>query len=132
VPAPFVFEIPAGTFYELTIITSFGGVEGGGWHRKGSTATWTLLPPLSQPMPFPFGVLGGSIRPERAVGSVVMERPTMVEVVWQSDLRIPAVLLGLFALLSLVHPTEPFSWNKHRLWASATGGEAPDRTSRSS
>lgn len=89
------------TYYLLTLTSSRGEADGGGWYKAGTVADWGVDPP-EVPMSGLFGFLGGKLEPASATGSEVMNAPRTVAVSWSSNYTMPVVYISLFVLALIV------------------------------
>ena len=86
------------TYYELTVTSPYGKVDGSGWYKSGTAAKWSVSPP-EVPMSGILGFFQGKLKPENASGTEVMDAPKTVTVAWHPDYTMPAVLISLLFLV---------------------------------
>jgi len=89
------------TYYLLTVTSTQGEVDGGGWYKAGTAADWGVDPP-EVPMSGFLGFLGGKLEPASASGDEVMNAPRTITVSWSSNYTMPAVYISLFVLALIV------------------------------
>ena len=85
------------TYYELTVTSPYGNVDGSGWYKSGTAAKWSVSPP-EVPMSGILGFFQGKLKPDSASGTEVMDAPKTVTIAWHSDSTMPAVFIPLLVL----------------------------------
>jgi len=88
------------TYYELTVTSPYGKVDGSGWYKSGTAAKWSVSPP-EVPMSGILGFFRGKLKPDSAADTEVMDAPKTVTVAWKPDYTMPAIFIPL-SLLSLI------------------------------
>lgn len=86
------------TYYELTVTSAYGNVDGNGWYKSGTAAKWGVSP-TEVPMSGILGFFQGKLKPENTSGTDVMDAPKTVTVAWHPDYTMPAVLLSILFLV---------------------------------
>jgi hypothetical protein len=97
-------------YYQLTVNSEHCDVEGSGWYKAESEARWTVRCSQSVPAPGFWGHLGAELRPEIDTGTVLMDAPREIDIVWKPDysrIIIPVITgliaAGVIAVFSLLH-----------------------------
>jgi hypothetical protein len=88
------------TYYELTVTSPYGKVDGNGWYKSGAAAKWSVSPP-EVPMSGILGFFQGKLKPDSAADTEVMDAPKTVTVAWKPDYTMPGIFIPL-SLLSLI------------------------------
>jgi hypothetical protein len=98
------------TYYELTVNSDHCEVDGGGWYKAGDKARWSVKCSQSVPAPGFWGHLGAELKPEQDTGTMLMDSPKEVNVVWNPDyskIIIPVVTgviaATVIAVLGILH-----------------------------
>jgi hypothetical protein len=94
VTSPGVLTAYYDTYYKLSVDTLYGTVDGTGWYKSGTTATWALVDD-SVPMEGILGFFQGKYRAVTSSGSVTMDGPKVVTVLWEPDYLLPYILIPL-------------------------------------
>jgi len=103
------------TYYELTVTSPYGKVDGSGWYKSGAAAKWSVSPP-EVPMSGVLGFFRGKLKPENANGTEVMDAPKTVTLAWKPDYTMPAIFIPLsllfligavFGVYRLLYPPAP-------------------------
>jgi len=103
------------TYYLLTVTSTQGEVDGGGWYKAGTAADWSVEP-AEVSMSGILGFFRGKLKPANATGTEVMNAPRTITVTWNPDYTMPAILIsllalfligGAFGLYRLLHPPQP-------------------------
>ena len=89
------------TYYQLTVTSPEGKVDGSGWYKAGTTAKWSVSPP-EIPMSGILGLFRGKLKPDSTSSTEVMDAPKTVIVAWQSDYTMPAVLISALVIFLIV------------------------------
>jgi hypothetical protein len=88
------------TYYELTVTSPYGKVDGSGWYKSGTAAKWSISPP-EVPMSGILGFFRGKLKPENAADTEVMDAPKTVTLAWKPDYTMPGIFIPL-SLLSII------------------------------
>jgi hypothetical protein len=103
------------TYYELTVTSPYGKVDGSGWYKSGTAAKWSVSPP-EVPMSGILGFFRGKLKPDSAADTEVMDAPKTVTVAWTPDYTMPAIFIPLsllfliaavFGVRRLLYPPPP-------------------------
>jgi len=103
------------TYYLLTVTSPQGEVDGGGWCKAETIAEWSVNPP-EVPMSGILGFFRGKLKPENASGDEFMDAPKTIDIAWNPDYTMPAILISLlilflagvgFGIYRLVRPPQP-------------------------
>ena len=106
IQASFEVEEPASvtayydTYYQLSVESVHGEVEGGGWYKKGSTVQWRVLNDKI-PMSGLIGLFQGKYKAVNTAGSEIMDGPKNVTIFWEADYSLPYFLIPLTILIFL-------------------------------
>jgi hypothetical protein len=88
-------------YYKLTVKSAYGQVNGGGFYKAGSEATWSVV---SETVPVP-GILGffqGKYEAKNPSGTETMDAPKTVTVYWETNYVLPYILIPLTIALVLL------------------------------
>ena len=88
------------TYYELTVTSPYGKVDGSGWYKSGTAAKWNISPP-EVPMSGILGFFRGKLKPDSAADTEVMDAPKTVTLAWKPDYTMPGIIIPL-SLLSII------------------------------
>ena len=97
------------TYYQLTVNSEHCEVVGSGWYKAGTKARWNIKCAQSITAPGFWGHLGVQLEPEPDTGTVLMDAPKEVDIVWKRDYsKITMQVIGglvaatVIAILSLL------------------------------
>jgi len=85
-------------YYQLTVISPQGKVDGSGWYKADTIAKWSVSP-AEIPMSGILGFFKGKLKPDYHSGSEIMDAPKTITVAWKPDYTMPAILIPLLFLL---------------------------------
>jgi hypothetical protein len=85
------------TFYLLTVVSEYGTPEGSAYYKAGTNASWSVTPAEVKMSGF-LGFLGGKMRAENPAGIEVITSPKTVSISWQSDYKMPILIIALVFL----------------------------------
>jgi len=89
------------TYYKLTIKSEYGQVNGGGFYKSGTEATWSVSEE-SVPVPGLLGFFQAKYEAKNPSGIETMDAPKTVTVFWEANYLWPYILIPLsIALLML-------------------------------
>jgi hypothetical protein len=80
------------TYYKLSVDSMYGSVDGQGWYKSGTQATWSLVND-SVPMQGIIGLFQGKYRASIASGTITMDSAKTVTVPWEPDYTMPYILI---------------------------------------
>jgi hypothetical protein len=100
VEAPGTITAYYDAYYKLTIDSAYGDVQGGGYYLAGSQATWKL-PNDRVPMQDIMGFFQGKYKASASSGTVTMDGPKTVTILWEPDYTMPGILIPL-AIIGVV------------------------------
>jgi hypothetical protein len=87
------------TYYELTMTSPYGTVDGSGWYKAGTEANWSVSP-TEVSMSGLLGILQGKLKPENANGTKVMnDAPETIALAWKGDYTMPIVFIVLLVVV---------------------------------
>jgi hypothetical protein len=86
------------TYYELTMTSPYGTVDGSGWYKAGTEANWSVSP-TEVSMSGLLGILQGKLKPENANGTKVMSAPETIALAWKGDYTMPIVFIVLLVVV---------------------------------
>jgi len=86
------------TYYQLTLVSSYGEPQGSAWYKAGSQVEWKVGTQEVK-MSDILGVFGGKLKPVSSAGTILMDSPKTVNVEWQPDYTMPMILIPLAVLL---------------------------------
>ncbi len=89
------------TYYQLTVNSEHCEANGTGWYKVDSKAVWNIKCSDSIPAPGFWGYVGVELRPQQDTGTVLMDAPKDIEVIWKPDYSriIIPVVTGLIAAI---------------------------------
>jgi hypothetical protein len=82
------------TYYNLSVDSQYGTVDGDGWYKAGTKATWSLVND-TVPMQGLLGFFQGKFKATNSSGTVTMDSPKTITVIWESDYVLPYILIPL-------------------------------------
>lgn len=98
------------TYYQLTVNSEHCAVDGIGWYKAGSKAIWKIKCSESIPAPDFWGSLGVELKPQRDTGTVIMDAPRELEIIWKPDytriiVQVTFGVIGavMFVIIGLLH-----------------------------
>jgi hypothetical protein len=86
------------TYYRLLVQSVYGEVNGGGFFKAGTAATWSVV--NSQvPMDGLLGFFQGKFKAVNPSGTETMDAPKTVTITWEPDYMLPYILIPLSILV---------------------------------
>lgn len=92
VSSPGVMTAYYDTYYKLNVDSQYGKIEGDGWYKAGTQATWSLVND-KVPMEGLLGFFQGKYRASNSSGIITMDSPKTVTVLWEPDYLMPYILI---------------------------------------
>jgi hypothetical protein len=89
------------TYYRLTVDTLYGTVDGEGWYKAGTKATWALVDDTA-PMEGILGFFQGKYRATTSSGTLTMDGPKVITILWEPDYLLPYILIPLVIVVVIL------------------------------
>ena len=89
------------TYYRLTVDSLYGAVDGEGWYKAGTKATWALVND-TVPMGGLLGFFQGKYRATSSSGTLTMDSPKTITILWESDYLLPYILIPLVIVVIIL------------------------------
>lgn len=86
------------TYYKLTLASKYGGTESSNWYKSGALAEWKIATTEVR-MPGILGVFGGKLKAATPQGTVNMDEPKTIDILWDPDYTLPIILIPLTLVL---------------------------------
>ncbi|TSA54593.1 MAG: hypothetical protein D4R38_02065 [Dehalococcoidia bacterium] len=101
IDAPGVYTANYDTYYRLTFTSPFGEQRESAWYKSGARAEWALSV-VQVPMSGILGFFKGTLNAVNDRGTVVMDKPQNITVIWEPDYTMPLILIPGALLLAII------------------------------